>query len=445
MFSNHYFQKNVYLRLGDVITGQKVYTSLQFLQKSEFWTREEIDAFQVNRLKLLIQHAFEYVPYYRDLFSKLKLVPNDIQTKEDLKKIPLLTKTIIKQEGIERFTSKAFQKSKLIQTSSSGSTGEPLFYFNTKEAYSMNIAANLRGWYGMGYKLGDKYIKLSQNPRKNPIKRMQDTLTNNLYLATNPLTEDNFKYILEQIEIYQPKIIRCYPDPLLFIARYKKEHPEFTYIPHALTTTGNTLFPETRREIEEAFGCKVFDSYSCEGNPCVFECPTHTCYHSTEEYGISEIVDEWGNALCKGKGQLISTDLWNVAHPFIRYHTQDIVEIDDTPCVCGRQHLRINQIIGRDNEVLVMPSGRRFIVHNFTGFFQTDVKAMKRAVEQFQIIKQKDNSVLFKLVVNAAYDKDVEMYIIDFWQIELGVPVHIEIVKAIPIMQNNKRKFIINE
>lgn len=120
-------------------------------------------------------------------------------------------------------------------------------------------------------------------------------------------------------------------------------------------------------------------------------------------------------------------------------------KIDDTPCICGRQHLRINQIIGRDNEVLLMPSGRKFIVHNFTGFFQTDAKAMKRAVDQFQIIKQKDNSVLFKLVVNAAYDKEVEMYILDFWQKELGVPVYIEIVKEISIMQNNKRRFIIND
>lgn len=171
MLSNHYFQRHIYLRLGDVITGQKVYSSLNFLQKSEFWERDKIHAFQSERLQLLIQHAYEFVPYYRDLFDKLKLVPNDIKTKEDLNKIPFLTKAIIKQEGIERFTSKAFKKSNLIQASSSGSTGEPLFYYNTKEAYSMNIAANLRGWYSMGYKLGDKYIKLSQNARKKPIKK----------------------------------------------------------------------------------------------------------------------------------------------------------------------------------------------------------------------------------------------------------------------------------
>ena len=54
-----------------------------------------------------------------------------------------------------------------------------------------------------------------------------------------------------------------------------------------------------------------------------------------------------------------------MAQPFIRYDTQDFVEVDDTPCECGREHLKIVRILGRDNDVLVMPSGRRFIVHNF--------------------------------------------------------------------------------
>ena len=191
----------------------------------------------------------------------------------------------------------------------------------------------------MGWRLGDRYVKLSQNPRNNPVKRLQDYMTNNLYLATNPLTDENFANVLRQIESYKPRVIRCYPDPLLLLARYKRVHPEFAWSPVAITTTGNTLFPETRKEIEEAWGCKVFDSYSCEGNSCVFECPTHTCYHSTEEYGISEVVDEQGNPVKKGVGRLVSTSLWNMAQPFIRYDTQDFVEVDDRPFQFGNIRL----------------------------------------------------------------------------------------------------------
>ena len=258
MISNHCVQERVILPLGDILTGQSVSKYLRFLQKSRYWSREEIDRFQNERLRLLITHAYGHVPFYREEMDKLQLTPADIRTKEDLRLLPIVTKAMIKKEGIERFKAAGIPEKSIVQGASSGSTGEPFRYLTTKDDYSVNIAANLRGWYDMGWRLGDRYVKLSQNPRNNPVKRLQDYMTNNLYLATNPLTDENFANVLRQIESYKPRVIRCYPDPLLLLARYKRVHPEFAWSPVAITTTGNTLFPETRKEIEEAWGCKVF-------------------------------------------------------------------------------------------------------------------------------------------------------------------------------------------
>lgn len=437
--------KNIILRLSDLITGQSIGQKFDLLMKSQFWANGEITEFQNSRLKILIKHAIETVPYYTEMFKNYRLNVDDIQTVSDLEKIPILTKAIIKNEGLSRFTSTSIDKKKIIESSSSGSTGEPLFYLNTKEAYSMNIATNLRGWYWMGFRFGDKYIKLSQNPRKSKMKRIQDKLSNNLYLATNPLVDSNFETIQRKIESYKPTIIRCYPDPLLLLSRFRSKHPEFTYTPKAITTTGNTLYPEIRKEIEDTFNCKIFDSYSCEGNSTVFECPSHECYHSAEEYGISEVLDEKGSLISDGIGRLISTDLWNHAHPFIRYDTQDLVEVSSKKCSCGRELKRIDRIIGRDNDILLSNSGRIFIVHNFTGFFQTDHKNIKRSVHQFQILKRRDMTYRFRLVVDGNYDQEAENYIIKFWESELGSKVSIELCSEIPVFHNNKRKFIINE
>ena len=442
-FSN-YITKNFILPLSDLITGQSVVSCLKFLSKSQYWAREQIDEYQNQRLRLLIKHSYETVPYYHDLFNTLRLTDKDIQNKEDLKKLPLLTKAIIKREGIKRFTSTKYPANKTVKASSSGSTGEPLFYLTTKDAYSMNVAANLRGWGWMGFRLGDRYVKLSQNPRKNPIKRLQDRLSNNLYLATNPLVDENYKRILTQIERYKPKIIRCYPDPLLFIARYKVKHKSFNYIPLAITTTGNTLFPEVREEIEKAFGCKIFDSYSCESGSNVFECPTHTCYHLSEEYGISDVLNDEGKLIQDGIGRRISTDLWNFAHPFIRYDTQDLVEIDSVPCECGRNLQKIKRIIGRDNDVITVPSGRKFIVHNFTVFFQTDRPELNRSIEQFQVINRKEY-IIFKLIVNNKFNDNTASFIKSYWEKEFLLPVKIDVVGEIPLMPSGKRKFIIND
>lgn len=444
MIFYNFLSENIILPLSDLPTRQSVNSYLKFLMISQWLSKEQIYKLQDERLKILIKHSVETVPYYNDMFNRLGIKVVDIRSKIDLRILPVLTKATIKKEGINRFTSTSIPKNLLIKNSSSGSTGEPLFYYNTKDAYSVNISANLRGWYWMGYRLGDKYVKLSLNPRKKLIKRLQDKISRNLYLSSNPLTDENFLFILNQIEQYKPKIIRSYPDPLLFLARYKKNHPIFKHKPHAINTTGNTLFPETRKEIEEAFECEIFDSYSSEGNSTVFECPTHTCYHSAEEYGISEVIDDYGNPVIKGVGRLITTDLWNFAHPFIRYDTQDYVEVDSDPCACGRQHLKILRILGRDNDILQMENGRKFIVHDFTTFFSNDIPELNRSVEQFQIIK-KDSKVVFRLVVNFRFNSLIAKFIKSYWGKEMNITVEIKIVDNIPLTESGKRRFIINE
>jgi len=444
MTINHFFSENIILPFSDYITGNKVNHYLKFLQESQWWLREQIDKYQNQRLHLLIRHSVNTVPYYHMLFKDLKLSPDDIKSKEDLTKLPILTKADIKRQGKEKFTSSAFPKKRLINASSSGSTGEPLFYYNTKDAYSMNIAANLRGWYWMGYRLGDKYMKLSQNSRKNPIKILQDKMSRNRYLATNPLNESNFDFLLKKIEKYKPKIIRCYPDPLFFLAQFKKKHGGYKYQPLAINTTGNTLHPETRDCIESAFGCNVFDSYSCEGNSNIFECSTHECYHSTEEYGISEIIDENGKLINDGVGKLISTDLHNFAHPFIRYDTQDLVEVSSDSCSCGRKLLRINQIFGRDSDVIDTPNGK-YIIHDFTIFFALQNTSLNKSVNQFQVIKKKDKSIVFNLVINSFFNEEVKNYIKSYWENQFNLPVTINIVAEIPLTKSGKRRFIINE
>jgi phenylacetate-CoA ligase len=440
----HFISQKLIFPLSDLLTNQKVYKSFQFLKKTEKWNQNEIIDYQNNKLQTLIKHSYTNVPYYKQLFDQIGICPDEIKTVEDLQKIPILTKKEIKSQGINQFTAKNFSKKKLIISSSSGSTGEPLIYYRTIDAYSLNLACNLKGWYNMGYQLGDKYVKISQNPRSNKIKKLQDTLSSNMYLSSNPLNESNFNKILCKIEKYKPKVIRCYPDPLIFLANYKKNHPEFKYNPKYIATTGNVLHKEDRKLIESVFQCEIFDSYSCEGNSTFFECKTHSCYHAFGEYGYSEVVDENGNPIKEGVGRLISTDLTNLAHPFIRYDTQDFVEINTEKCKCGNNHFSIKKILGRDNEILEMENGKKYIVHNFTGFFQTISPNTNASIEQFQVIK-KGGIVIFNIVVNKNYNSSVETYIKNYWENEFECPIEIKVVEKINISKNGKRRFILNE
>ena len=201
-------------------------------------------------------------------------------------------------------------------------------------------------------------------------------------------------------------------------------------------TTGSTLPTAYRAEIEKAFGCDIIDSYSCEGTADCYETPAHDGYHVTQYYGIIELLDDKGKPVTNGIGRVVSTDLWNLAHPFIRYDTQDLVEVQDG---------RIIRIMGRECESLIVANGQRFTVHNFVGFFQEDDRPTRQSVIAYQVVKHKDRSITFRLVVNEQYSSDIEQYIIDFWKQQLGVPVSVTLVDEIQLMNNNKRLTIVEE
>src|ERR1035438_5143326 len=102
--------QKILLPIGDIITGQSISRHLKFLLESQWWNKEQIKDYQEMKLRKLIKHSVQTVPYYNDLFKRLGLKAEDIQTHDDLKKLPILTKTNIKKEGIEQFTSTAIPK-----------------------------------------------------------------------------------------------------------------------------------------------------------------------------------------------------------------------------------------------------------------------------------------------------------------------------------------------
>lgn len=427
-----FWHEHIILPLSDVLKGEQVYHYLKFLRQAEAWNEAEMRAYQEQRLRELIRYASREVPYYREWFQVNGLNPETIH----LNQLPVVNKALMRSEGIERFATEHFPKRRLMHARSSGSTGEPFSFYVSKEAYSMNLAAKLRTWYQAGYRLGDRYMKIANGARHGRFKQLQDRMNRCLYVPFYAMDDETLKGILDQIELKKPSFIRSYPIPLYLLAQYRNSHPGYGFQPRHVMTTGSTLPLEYRKEIELAFGCDVIDSYSCEGTPNTYETPAHDGYHVTQAYGMIEVLDEHEQPVKNGIGRVVSTDLWNYAHPFLRYDTQDLVEVKDG---------KIQRIMGRECESLIDVNGQRYTVHNFVGFFQEDDRPTKQSVIAYQVVKKKDKSIEFKLVVNDQYDTSIEHYIIDYWNRLLNVPVTVTLVDEIPLMNNNKRLTIIDE
>lgn len=436
--------EKVVLPVSDLITGECTSKSLKFVKEAQSWSREQIDEFQNQRLRKLIKHAVENVPYYRDLFSSLGLKAEDIQTKDDLWKIPVVNKTIMREEGIERFTAEGFPKNQRIMQRSGGSTGETYSYYVTKEECAVNRATKLLTWYNAGYRLGDKYVKIANSGRSGFLKKAQDIINNSVLIPFSNVSEEELGIALEKIEKIKPLYIRSYPLPLFLLAQYKKTHPGYSFEPKYIFTTGSTLSENYRTEIESAFRCKIIDSYSCEGNANVFQSPDCDCYHVSEEFGITEVLDYNNKVVENGIGRVVSTDLWNFAHPFIRYDTRDLVEVSNEPCRCGNQRMTIKRIMGRECESFLQADGKYVTVHDLTGYWKANNHIFE-AIEAYQLVKMKDGSVKFSLETNAKFTDGMKQEIIAYWESELSRKVSVEIVESIPMLANNKRLTIVEE
>lgn len=427
-----FLHEHIILPLSDLLRGEQVHKYLRLLREAKNWTSEQMAAFQQERLRRLIVYAAAEVPFYRDWFHDHHLDPETAA----LDQLPIVNKGIMRQQGIGRFTAEHFPIKQRISSRSSGSTGEPFSFYISKEANSVNTAAKLRTWYMVGYRLGDRYMKIANGARHGKLKKLQDTINSCLYVPFYSMSDDVLKSILDKIERSHPTIIRSYPIPLYLLAQYRNSHAGYTFSPHHIMTTGSTLPIAYRTEIEKAFGCDIIDSYSCEGTANCYETTAHDGYHVTQYYGIIEVLDDKNQPVINGIGRVVSTDLWNLAHPFIRYDTQDLVEVKDG---------KILRIMGRECESYINSNGQRYTVHNFVGFFQEDERPTKQSVTAYQVVKRKDGSITFRLMVNEQYTSDIEHYIIGFWQQQLGVPVSVELVDDIPIMKNNKRLTIVEE
>lgn len=255
------------------------------------------------------------------------------------------------------------------------------------------------------------------------------------------LSKESLKKIITILQKKQLPFLRCYPDPLYFIAKILEENNTILNGIKAINTTGNILTPEARNLIEERFDCPVYDSYSCEGGALFYEGPNRDSYLGSMEYAITEVLDHNYTEVKSGQtGMHITTDLHNFAMPFIRYNTQDLVEKSSSQNSSGLQLFSLDKIIGRENDILVTPSGNLLIVHLFTIYFE-----YFDSILQFQIEQVQTHEFIFRLVVKDSFNSDIKNQIFNYWQNFLGknVILRIEVHENIPFLYSGKRRFLI--
>ena len=321
-------------------------------------SREQIKAWQDERLVKQVQRVWDNVPYYRKKMEEKGLTPADIQSTADLHKLPFLTKDDLREAYPYGLAGKPMSECVRIH-STSGTTGKRVVAFYTQHdidlwedccaraimavggdkedvvhvAYGYGLFTGGAGLHGGSHKVGCLTLPMSSGSTDRQLQFMTD-------LGST--------------------ILCCTPSYAAYLSESIHERGLRDQIKLKAGIFGAEAWSQNMREdIEKGLGIKAYDIYGLteiSGPGVSYECEAQTGMHINEDHFIAEIINpDTGEVLPMGsKGELVFTCITKEAFPLLRYRTRDICVLSDEPCPCGRTHIKMSKPMGRSDDMLIV-------------------------------------------------------------------------------------------
>ena len=406
------------------------------LESSQWSSAEELRALQEERLRNIIHHAYETVPYYRCIFDQRGIKPHHIEHVEDLEKLPILEKEDVRNHCQELVSRKA-RRTFLYKCHTSGTTGKPLTLYRDLSNVAYEHALLRRQWSWAGLKIRDLYATLKgelvvpSETRKPPFWRF-NRAENKLVMSSYHLSESNADAYVNALYKYKPVGIEGYPSSVFALAHFMK-NLGVSYSAKAVLTSSETLLNEHRELIQKVFQCPVFDYYGMAERVMAIHTCEHGRYHIIQEYGIAEFAAiENGNS--NGEREVIGTALNNYAMPLIRYRVGDVVKPSSASCPCGRAYPVVDHIIGRKDDYVITPTGKLFgrLDHIFKG---------AQHIVEAQIVQSRANGIVLKIVPDAQFSQDDGAYVVNKARRRFGNEMDVILQQVTSIPRGGRGKF----
>jgi phenylacetate-CoA ligase len=331
----------------------------EFLERSQWWSREQIREFQWNELQRLLEHAFRSVPYYRKKYREAGIELGDLRNRENFAKLPPLSREEINAHRAELCSND--QNQSLIPHATGGSSGLPTRFFVTTESYDWRCAASARAYSWSGCRVGERTLYLWGAP-VGQISRFKKTKLDSYRFLRREFVVPTFSQTPELWRKAFEVAVRFCPEFLVGYASSLQQFAEFLLdrnlvIPgiRAVLAAAEPVHEATRDLAQRAFRAPLFDTYgSREFMSIAAECESHQGLHIHSENLLVETEQNSDET----PSEFLITDLHNYGMPFIRYRIGDVGLLNNSSCPCGRGLPVITGIDGRVLEVLRTQDGR---------------------------------------------------------------------------------------
>ncbi len=328
-------------------------------ETKECMNRDDMRKLQSYRLKNIVEHAYQNSPFYRRKMQEMDLTPNDIHSIDDIAKLPFTVKQDLRDNY--PFGLLAVPMSEIVRLhASSGTTGQPIVVGSTRKdlsiwadvvarcltAYGLTKNDMLQVSYGYGLFTGGLGVHYG-------MEHIGGTVI--------PMSSGNTNKQLQLMHDFGAKALACTPSYALYLAESIRESgmPMDEFQLRVGIFGAEPWTDNMRKELEEKLRIKAYDIYGLTeicgpgvGGECQFQNGTHLW----EDHFFPEIVDP--NTLQPVEpgqtGELVFTTLTREGMPMIRYRTRDLTSLNYEKCECGRTAVRMNRILGRSDDMLII-------------------------------------------------------------------------------------------
>lgn len=375
-----------------------------FYSRSQFWDMKTLEAYQLKKLKKLLKHAGQHVPYYQALFARIGFDPEQMTSVKDLQRIPVITKQDILTEK-EKFIAANHRAFHPLEKRTSGTTGTPLTFLLDRKTEIARLASILRCYSWAGYLPGRKVFSLQEGRSFESGGIEKSVLQRKIKTGAAALTRKNAVKLHRMLFQFKPDIYIVYPNALIHFIRLGIDNLRRIHTPKAVISGGENLNRTQREFIEGHLHCNVFDFYGNEESVVQGMQDKFGNKYLMEDFGIHEILDESSHKPVRPgeSGMLVGTSLNNYSMPFIRYQIGDRIRTLDAatarkPTKSGIKLPRFSKLQGRKNDIVHTPDGRQIsLVDNI---LHLDIQGIVCS----QLVQEDLHTLTLKVVAGNGFD-----------------------------------------
>jgi phenylacetate-CoA ligase len=408
------------------LRGQNVFTYLHRMDATQWLAPRQLADIQLLRLQALLRSARQVSPAYA---RRLAGLPERVASLDALRDAPTLSKQELRNEHAQL---QSVRPGLLcVRKTTGGSTGEPVTLLKTRSAMAWELAATWRGYGWAGVGIGDSQARfwgVALDAKGRMKARLIDFVCHRRRYSAFDFNRQSFADYERRLLDFSPDWFYGYASMLAEFARWYAETGRTCPVqPRAIVTTSEVLSPDDRAIIAKSFRSRVFNEYGCgELGTIAHECPAGRL-HTSDENMIVEILD--GERPCRPgeKGEIVVTELNNLALPLVRYRTGDFGSLSEEACPCGRTLKVLDQVFGRAYDFIVSPSGRRFHAEFLMYIFE-EAQRHEIGIAQFQVRQtSRDTLHVFAVPAPQGFKAEAQQKLVERIRTLLGEDMHIHV------------------